>query len=421
MVLRAAKESRMQTWGRGCGKVLGRLLVAMVAFQLTAVLLVFPLPNTQHDVSMLLAEAMQSKAAQKSVSGIQDAESHGGTPHRETTQSAPVLSKQRALVKEHRPTGEEIKAFEAKLPLIGGGKDLRYAKCNPSNKCLVHLHIGKNGGTSVDKIGGEIRKERAYVGGKHFDWSFIQGRIGMEKVDVILMLRDPVKRSLSHFYFTQQVYGSPKIKSATLAQFLKDPGFLLEERGIWQDGQAAVSWLTGTHIANWCAVPKSQVSLREELSTPSPELLHLAADRLEQTVWFGIIEDLPRSMELLQHALGLAKRPVFPHTNKGRKKPEPPTQEELTLLEYLMPMDRWLYTYGQSLFEARWEAYQQNSTTVVLPERPPYPEIPCWSTRFQLICDRGPLKGNFTWTPPPPPPPNPPPVRKKREPRKKNT
>lgn len=297
------------------------------------------------------------------------------------------------------PSSVETRSLEAKLPIIRapGSRRGRYAKCTPTSRCLVHLHIGKNGGTSIDTIGNKLSDR--FIGGKHFDWSFIQGTIGMENADVILMLREPVSRSLSHFYFTKQVYGSPKMRSSTLSQFLSDPAFLLEERGIWQDGQAAVSWITGTHIANWCAVPSSQVPLREELSMPSPELLNLAADRLEQTIWFGILEDVSRSMELLQHALGLKTRPELPQRNKARKATPVPTEAQVNELRYLTPMDRWLYSYGLELFEARWEAYQNNSTTVNLPQRPPYPDIPCWSTRFELHCDRGPLKGNHTWRP----------------------
>lgn len=296
-----------------------------------------------------------------------------------------------------RPSDHQMQLFEAKLPHIGTKRNAR--RCTPSNRCLVHLHIGKNGGTSIDSLGRTLSNN--FIGGQHFDWSYIQGTIGMENADVILMLREPVSRSLSHFYFTQQVYGSPKIRAATLSRFLSDPEFLLEERGIWQDGQASVSWITGSHIAAWAHVPKEQVALRDELGKPSPALLHLAADRLEQTKWFGIIEDVPRSMELLQHALGLDFRPVLPHANRGAHKVKAPraSPEEIQILEYLTPMDQWLYAYGKDLFEARWEAYQRNISHVELPDRPPYPEIPCWSTRFELHCDKGPLKGNHTWSP----------------------
>lgn len=144
--------------------------------------------------------------------------------------------------------------------------------------------------------------------------------------------------------------------------------------------------------------------LRDELGVPSRPLLHLAADRLEQTLWFGILEDVPRSMELLQHIMKLNYRPELPQRNKGSNKTAsiPLTSQQRVQLEYLTPMDRWLYSYGLALFEARWDAYQRNSSVVDLPPRPPYPEIPCWSTRFELHCKKGPLKGNFTWVPPRP-------------------
>lgn len=292
-----------------------------------------------------------------------------------------------------------IDIFRSQLPLVGSGKKPKrpYKMCTPSDRCLVHLHIGKNGGSSLDSIGKKLTKK--FVGGKHFDWSYIQGMIGMENADVILMLRNPVARSVSHFYFAKHSqHGSHKLQSASLSAFLSDPQFLLEERGIWQDGQAAVSWLTGTHLASWCQVPVVQVKRREMLAQPSPELLHVAAERLEKTVWFGILEDVPRSMELLQHTLQLDFRPELPHRNKRKKHltDPPPTPEEVATLEYLTPLDHWLYRYGLVLFEARWNAYVNNQSSVVFPARPPYPDIPCWSTRFELHCDRGPLKGNFS-------------------------
>ena len=40
----------------------------------------------------------------------------------------------------------------------------------------------------------------------------------------------------------------------TISQFLNDPESMMANRGAWQDGQAAVSWLTGNHVGtSWVA------------------------------------------------------------------------------------------------------------------------------------------------------------------------
>jgi hypothetical protein len=216
------------------------------------------------------------------------------------------------------------------------------------------------------------------------------------------------------------------LQNISMAEFFNDRHLLLQYRAIWQDGQAAVSWLTGTHIAADLSIPTSQVSQREILAMPHDPhhlalLLHLAADRLEQSLWFGILEDVERSMELLQHALHLPNPPPkLPHLNqRGKRRRRRRNQDTTTndttnhdgkddlddkyndpanddkddeaalrsLLYQLTPQDRWLYEYGTMLFEARYTAYRANSTIIPPVARPPLPaKINCWSTRFNVSC-----------------------------------
>jgi len=78
-----------------------------------------------------------------------------------------------------------------------------------------------------------------------------------------------------------------------------------------QDGQAAISWLTGTHIGfGWVkGPPKRPTKESLELRTFDFEtLLNLAATRIENIFWFGILEDLDRSLELLQYQLKLPNK-----------------------------------------------------------------------------------------------------------------
>ena len=78
---------------------------------------------------------------------------------------------------------------------------------------------------------------------------------------------------------------------------------------------------------------------------------HLAADHLEETLWFGILERLDESMQELSRTLGWSrirmahKRPTI---DKGGA-----SQELKDKIALLMPMDIWLYKFSLDLFDAR--------------------------------------------------------------------
>ena len=70
---------------------------------------------------------------------------------------------------------------------------------------LTHLHIGKNGGTSLDSLLKSLKKQKKikgrFCGGHHFDWSVVEEELPGS--DVLLVLRDPGKRTLSHVEFAK--------------------------------------------------------------------------------------------------------------------------------------------------------------------------------------------------------------------------
>lgn len=77
-------------------------------------------------------------------------------------------------------------------------------------------------------------------------------------------------------------------------------------------------------------------------------------------MWFGILEDLLRSMEILKHSLGLKELPELPKRNVT-KKYEPIKQDDKKIVEEYLKGDIWLNKYSLLLFEARWSAYKGNS------------------------------------------------------------
>jgi len=94
---------------------------------------------------------------------------------------------------------------------------------------------------------------------------------------------------------------------------------LMENRYLWQDGEAGGMWLTGTHNAGWSGhnwMPhawvksgknKPDINTVELLNINFNKSIELAADRIDKLFWFGILEDIDRSMALLSYQIGYKK------------------------------------------------------------------------------------------------------------------
>ena len=85
-------------------------------------------------------------------------------------------------------------------------------------------------------------------------------------------------------------------------------------------------------------------------------MLDTAIQNLHKCLWFGNMEKLDKSLELLKYQTGLdLKYPIInktPHT-------KPPIQI-VRQLQFLMPMDLYFYKYANELFEQRWKWYVEN-------------------------------------------------------------
>lgn len=127
---------------------------------------------------------------------------------------------------------------------------------------------------------------------------------------------------------------------------------------------------------------------REIVNLNHTHICLLAARRLEETWWFGFLEDTHRSFELLRYQMGYPKKISFAHHHKtGNKKVV--SEEDRQILESLLPLDMWFHKYAQLMFEARWMQYKTG--VYVKPEMPVIPEPSCQATRFAIRCRKGPL------------------------------
>ena len=103
------------------------------------------------------------------------------------------------------------------------------------------------------------------IGHKHFDWSFITKLANQkQEFDVLTLLRHPVKRIKSHFYFSQTLdwTKSSPTRNLTLEEYFENVPLMMNTRGIWFDGESSVAWLAGLHSYKW--VQSSSSMSREE-------------------------------------------------------------------------------------------------------------------------------------------------------------
>jgi hypothetical protein len=199
----------------------------------------------------------------------------------------------------------------------------------------------------------------------HFDWSPIeplyQAGVGLAPISV---MRDPVERAISHFYFCKTLpwTAGMRIRDQSLSEYLADPESMLETRDVWQDGQAGVSWFAGVHIAGWVVNgpilnKQGEKRWRERQSLNATWLLNRATRNFEKFLWVGILEKMSESLEMLEYQGGYA--PGFKVQKKNQHKHNAEASaEEKAKLAALMPMDVWFYDHVKRTHEAKWAAFQ---------------------------------------------------------------
>ena len=93
----------------------------------------------------------------------------------------------------------------------------------------------------------------------------------------------------------------------------------MENRHFWQDGEAGGMWLAGTHNVGWSngwradawvksGSQKPDINAVELININFNKTIELAANRIDNLFWFGILEDVEKSMAMLAHQLGYNKK-----------------------------------------------------------------------------------------------------------------
>ena len=150
--------------------------------------------------------------------------------------------------------------------------------------------------------------------------------------------------------------------------------------------QASTSWLAGTNTGPFVvSVREEEAFQKDHLGLNWTYMLNTAINNLHKCLWFGILEDLERSMELFKFQTGL--NATTHKMNVSIRKEDNITKAELEKLQALMPMDIYLYEYAKQLHEYRWQKYKHNWNNVSnYKPRLPQTIRGCKSTRHFLDC-----------------------------------
>ena len=190
--------------------------------------------------------------------------------------------------------------------------------------------------------------------------AYIEDYLGRQ-FDTFTLLREPVERTISHYYHVQRAPEHPfhaEALALPLAEFCTHPrtrhmvqnyqsGYLacLGRK----DPRALAANMTSEDFAKY----KLQLALDpapDEFSPPQ-ELYRAANDRLRSFVAVGLSERLEDSLTLIAHALGLPHPPAFSARNVGANRPPTVDPEAISAIRAHTEVDQALYDSMRKLFE----------------------------------------------------------------------
>lgn len=198
----------------------------------------------------------------------------------------------------------------------------------------------------------------------HFDFSLVEPLYRTLPQGAVLglsMMRNPVRRFLSHYYFsrTQDWSIGTRLRDLPPLKFLYQPDALIDALMVWQDGAAGVAWFAGTtvHCGMGATGDKADNNRLRISILNRTETLRNAVKNYHKFQFVGILEELDSSLELLADTLGWTSVPQMELKNAASTRyPEPSPAEMRRIreaLRILAPMDTWFYHYVRSDFHAR--------------------------------------------------------------------
>jgi hypothetical protein len=236
------------------------------------------------------------------------------------------------------------------------------------NEDLAFMHIGKCAGTSFDSWMSTNGLAHAIGGGIHADMSYINAHVSGNP-HVLGFLREPAARAASNILYwnTLEFTQNWKGRNMTLSQILNDPEALEQYAGAYSDGWGGVLWLAGLCPNGWYVHTHpdgnndEEKKLRRDTFQSYPELaVKSAKEQLERFAWFGLLDQVTESMDMLKWQLDLSpSAPGLAISNQPSYNHQyAVTEDDLEHLRTLLPLDTALYKYAKELFDQRFSAYQ---------------------------------------------------------------
>ena len=126
--------------------------------------------------------------------------------------------------------------------------------------------------------------------------------------------------------------------------------------------QAIAGWLAGIHLGPHVSgkLDNAEMNRRKALESNWTFLLNTAIGNLHKCLWFGIFEDMDKSLEMFRYQTGLQLNMM--HFNKGHSPTLKLTTEQIHFLKQLIPIDMYLYEYARQLHEHKWKMFKLQKT-----------------------------------------------------------
>jgi len=189
------------------------------------------------------------------------------------------------------------------------------------------------------------------------------------KLDTFTILRDPVERTISHYYHARRAREHPyhaDALSMPLAEFCVHP----RTRHMVQDYQCGYLACPGGRSPEKVAegmtqedfaVYKLQLALdpRPDEFPPPDDLYRIAHDRLQSFVAVGITERLQESLLSIARALGLPDPPAFKMRNVGSNRPDKIDDETIKVIREHTQVDQALYDAVKPKVEERLDSLRE--------------------------------------------------------------
>lgn len=240
------------------------------------------------------------------------------------------------------------------------------------NPVLIFLHLPRTGGTTLTWMIKERYTESLAVGDFQGEKMIFGSPISLhemkkerrEDIDIVVghshygihsllrepalyitLLRDPVDRAISHYYYIKERVNHPLytiIRSMSLIEFINDERF---HPGI---SNVQTKFLSGNYIlVDAYGIKRGPV----RAFRPSVDV-DRAVNALKRHFLYGITEQFDRSIKLFQRVLGWTSDWYKWRRVSQRPPIEDESLEVIQTLESLNKLDRTLYEYATENFEA---------------------------------------------------------------------